>query len=251
MSLFPHLRRFASDVSGAGVTAALLLAFAFTACGGAPSNNDNTDGGPLDEDEPNPAYFGLEDGLCFRYDFGGGNLWFTLEIREDDGVAVRNTKTWAMIYRYPAGELRTDWVEATSDGDLLLHRRRVPGSFGTQPTYDVYDPAPVLLREGMADNAFIQTDTDIQRTIGSARTETTASFRTVVTGRETVTALGETYDTQSVQLSIVETGAGGTDRVRFAPDVGFVRIDPDGNDLTDMLLGSRTTLGEGEVCDPQ
>lgn len=247
MTAFPHLK---SPAFGAGSTAALLLALAFTACGPGTSNDD-LDGGLDDIDEPDPAYFGLEDGLCFRYDWGGGNLWFTLEIREDDGIAVKNTKTWAMTYRQPAGELRTDWVEVTADGDLLLHQRRIPGTFGGQPTFDRYDPAPVLLRKDMADNAFLQTETEIERNVGGTRGEATASFRTVVTGRETVTALGETSDAQAVNLSIVEDGGGSTDRVKFVPNVGFVRIDPDGNELDDMLLGERSKLGDGEVCAPQ
>lgn len=215
-------------------TLALVVALAAGGCGdpgGGPSDGGSDGGGDA---APEPSFFGLAEGRCFRYDVGGGNLYFTLETRRDE-TTIRDVPTWQLIWRNNGMLWRTDWVEVTSAG-LKIHRRNFPPALSTPLVSELYSPAAVVVPVSLAVGRDVETRTTAKRSAGSSPTDVDITFRVTAEDKVEVTAAGQTGEATKFLVAAFSGSEAVVDRWWLTPEVGFVRVDPNGRELEVLPL---------------
>lgn len=199
------------------------------------------------EDTTSPADWGLADKACLRYaDPSSPASTYTVEMLVDS-TTITGLETWRVIHRYNGWEQRTDWYEVKGN-ELLLHRRNVAGQLSGADTLHRYDPAPVLLRINLEEGDSIETVTQA-RLAGGASLEEEQTFRTASLGEESVNGPDGEVTAQKLTLAIESDSLNNVvDRAWFAPQVGFVKLDPAGSDVGEVTLKSVEILEGDAKC---
>lgn len=211
------------------------------ACGG-PDDGKKSDAGT---DQGTPAeYWGLADKTCLHYADTNGNLYYSVEIIFDQ-TSITGVDTWRLVHRNQGFEQRTDWLEIVDDA-LVLHRRNVGGGFSGSDVLYRYDPPPVLLSEGFEAGDSVESVTNTR--IGGDTETVEQTFRVASLGEETVEGPEGPVASQKLTVSIETSTGTEVERAWFAPQVGFVKLDPAGNDVDEVTLARVDVLADEDVC---
>jgi hypothetical protein len=213
----------------------LALTTGLAACGGTTDNNQKSDGGTI-VDTPDPAYWGLADKNCFRYDDGSGDNYFTLSVTEDPNT-VAGVKTYRLAFRDRGWLKREEWLEVRGDG-LMLWRRSDPGdqfaSPPVPPTFSIFAvpgatdaPPPVYIPKEL--RLQVPTISKLTATVSSGTTSEKVATTVTVTkdADEPVQALEAEQASSKLILGVTrdEDGSGTTDILWFVPNVGIAQYE--------------------------
>lgn len=224
---------------------ALAALFGSVACG--PADTGRNDGGN-DRPSTSAEYWGLVDKRCLHFADSKGKPYYTVEI-EFDQTTVRDVDTWKITHRNQGWEQRIDWIEH-DDNKLLLHRRKISGqSDGFDETLNRYTPAPVFLRTNLREGDNVESVTNARVDQGSSTVEEEQTFRTASLGEEAIEGPDGEVMAQKLTMSTDTPTDSEVERAWFAPDVGFVKIDPPGP-VGDNTLVRIEQLADGARCTP-
>jgi hypothetical protein len=219
---------------------ALALTLAWCAC--APPENGNPDAG---SSEPADAYFGLVEKRCWEYAVAGGGT-YSIEALAIDTATVHGARTFKLLHRLNGLPQKTEFLEPTAV-DLRL-RRRVFHEGGADRVH-LFEPGPVLLRHPAARGDHVETaSTRTEQRPGESPTTAAVTTTLDVLSEAEANVPAGTFPSFSGTLRTDADGATVLDRFTFAPQQGFVKLDPSGAALDDLQLKAGRTLGEGEFC---
>lgn len=213
------------------------------ACG--PASSGPSDGG---DDKTTPAeYWGLADKTCLHYTDSSKRETYTVEIAFDQAT-ITGVDTWRLTHRNQGWEQRIDWLERV-ENKLVLHRRKVSGQSDGPETLNRYTPPTVFLRAGLREGDNVESKTSARVDSAGTTVDEEQTFRIASLGEETIDGPDGEVAAQKLTMSTETPTENEVERVWFAPELGFVKIDPPGS-VGDQTLVRIEQLSDGTPCSP-
>lgn len=222
----------------------LTLVSSLVACGPPQSGESPGKGGR--DDTLSADFWGFADRRCFTYTDKDGRDSYTVEALADD-TTIAGVETWRVVHRHNGFLQREDSFELVGR-TLVLWRRKV-----TTPTGERlgrFDPPFVFLRDNLKTGDSVESTSEASVNEGGNRTDENQVFRTSALDEEPV--VGPAGEVQARKLTFAHemTGALEIEIGWFVPNLGFVKLDPPGEEIVkgEVRLTKVADLADGETC---
>jgi hypothetical protein len=204
---------------------------------------------------PQPAYWGLADKACWRFDDGTKTNPYTVYIAQDSTTIAKVT-TFHLAHRLNGFQQRDDWLEVKPDSLLSWRHTDAADASTTPPTppvFSLYSPAPIVLQQDLPIGQNVDTKTTAKMSTGtSGSMDVMLDFNVIADAQETVMALGAPQSATHYLVTVTNSDGSSqkVDHYWLTPNVGIVQFQPSGATnpyvLTKSDLNSSTSL-----CVPQ